>query len=115
MIETSYFAKSSKYPKAVAISISVPEGYTGRRLKILAPPYDLLEKFKIDGDEVYFEEQYRERVLKDLEPSAIVDLIGADAILLCYEKSGSFCHRHIVADWLSKSLNIYVSEIDSLF
>lgn len=23
--------------------------------------------------------------------------------LVCYEKSGDFCHRHIVADWLNQA------------
>lgn len=114
-IETSYFAKSSDHPKAVAISATVPEGFKGLRFKDLAPPYDLLGKFKRDDDESFFEEQYRDRVLKDLDPQKIYDLLGHDAVLLCWEKSGKFCHRHIVADWLSKSLNIEISEFDSLF
>ena len=35
---------------------------------------------------------------------------GRDCVLLCYEKSSDFCHRHLVADWLSKQLNISVEE-----
>jgi uncharacterized protein (DUF488 family) len=23
-------------------------------------------------------------------------------VLLCYEKSGDFCHRHLVAEWLRR-------------
>ena len=32
-------------------------------------------------------------------------------ILLCYEDNLEFCHRHIVAYWLEKTLNISVPEI----
>ena len=35
---------------------------------------------------------------------------GQDIVLVCYEKSGDFCHRYLVADWLSKNLGIEVKE-----
>ena len=31
-------------------------------------------------------------------------------ILLCYEKSGDFCHRHILADWLEENFGYKVKE-----
>ena len=34
-----------------------------------------------------------------------------DLILLCYEKPGAFCHRHILARWLSTRLNEEVTEL----
>jgi len=115
VIKTSYFAKSSQLPRAIAISASVPPGFKGPRLRALAPPYDLIEKYKRDNDEVYFEEQYKERVLNNLDPKAVYKVTGPDAVLLCWEKSGSFCHRHIAADWLSSNLGIEIIEMDSLF
>jgi hypothetical protein len=30
--------------------------------------------------------------------------LGDDAVLLCYEKPGQFCHRHLVAQWLKVDL-----------
>jgi len=72
-------------------------------------------KFKTDGDEKYFEKVYYEEVLKDLNPMKVYVDLGQNAVLLCWEKSGDFCHRHIVADWLSKALKIDILEIDSLF
>ena len=36
---------------------------------------------------------------------------GHDVILLCFEKPGEFCHRHLVAQWLKSNLNIDVIEI----
>lgn len=32
-------------------------------------------------------------------------------ILLCFEKENEFCHRHLVATWLEKSLEIKVQEV----
>ena len=34
-----------------------------------------------------------------------------DVVLLCYEKPPQFCHRHLVAKWLEKELNIKVEEL----
>ena len=33
-------------------------------------------------------------------------------ILLCYEKSGDFCHRHVLADWLEENFGYRVEEYD---
>ena len=43
----------------------------------------------------------KESVLKNLEKLAG----GREEIaLVCYEKPGDFCHRHIVADWLDQGI-----------
>jgi uncharacterized protein (DUF488 family) len=43
-------------------------------------------------------------VLEELENE------GKDIIFLCYEKSGDFCHRHILADWLEENMGVRVEE-----
>ncbi len=35
-----------------------------------------------------------------------------DAALLCYEKPGDFCHRHLLADWLTRESGLVVEEFD---
>ncbi len=35
---------------------------------------------------------------------------GRDVILLCFEKPGDACHRHIVAEWMESELGIEVNE-----
>ena len=35
-----------------------------------------------------------------------------DPILLCYEKSDEFCHRHIVAEYINLTLGIHVPDIE---
>jgi len=49
--------------------------------------------------------------LDNLDAAKVYQELGNDAILLCWERPNKFCHRHIVAEWLSKSLNIQVNEL----
>ena len=48
--------------------------------------------------------RYNEEVLSKL------DALGKDAILLCGEMPGTFCHRRLVARWLEEELGISVPE-----
>lgn len=36
---------------------------------------------------------------------------GKDVALCCHEKEGDFCHRRLVAEWLTKELSIEVKEL----
>ena len=38
--------------------------------------------------------------------------MGDNAVMLCYEKPGDFCHRHLIADWITKNTGITVEEVD---
>lgn len=68
---------------------------------LLAPPELLLREYKngsITSEEyVYI---YREVVLGVLNKEKVINDLGDGAVLLCYEKPGEFCHRHIVGEWL---------------
>lgn len=57
-----------------------------------------------------YAEQYRALVLYWEHPDRVVEFLGADAILLCWEPAGQFCHRRLVAEWLETSLGIVVPE-----
>lgn len=35
---------------------------------------------------------------------------GKDVALCCYEKPGDFCHRHILAKWLTENTGIKITE-----
>jgi len=37
---------------------------------------------------------------------------GSDVALCCYEKPMDFCHRHILAKWLTKQTGIEVKEFE---
>jgi hypothetical protein len=105
-MKTSYFAKTKNYPKGVSIARKAPFWYKGRTYQKLAPKYWFFKKYKKDGDEKFYEEQYYKEVLDKLDPKQVYEELGEEAILLCWEKPVSFCHRHIVAEWLNKNLNL---------
>jgi len=110
-MNTSYFSKSSKNPNAVSIARSSPVWYTGQEYKKLAPSYNLLMKYKNDGDQEYYIKKYNEEVLDKLNPSEVFKELGSEAILLCWEGPKKFCHRHLVANWFENKLGIKLQEI----
>lgn len=46
-------------------------------------------------------DKFREKILGVIKYFSSAD---KDYILLCYEKPGDFCHRHILADYINKAL-----------
>ncbi len=131
MLYTSYFAKGSKgwadNVIPVAICAKPPEGYAGACYKKLAPPWELVKEWKSDPrNDDYFgikRKQYDAAVLNELDVHQVVRelqglmpktkqwLMGEPVweskryhiVLLCYEKPSDFCHRHFVAQWLTKN------------
>lgn len=111
---TSYFAKKCNDPNAVSIALYSPKWYTGREYKKLAPPKDLLEGYKNGKISVTeYKVRYYEEVLDLLNPQQVFDELGDNVILLCWEKSGEFCHRNLVSDWFKENLNIEVREMEN--
>lgn len=110
-IYTSYFAKLRKLPEnAIPISIcgKAPDWYTGLQYKKLAPKYDFFMKWKQDHDDAEYIRCFDAQVLDGLDPTKVFEelqsMAGPDKIivLICYEKPGDFCHRHLVAKWFTK-------------
>ncbi len=97
-------------PEAVSIAAKAPVWFKGRQYKKLAPKYTFFKKYKEDGDEEYYTVQYYKEVLDKLDPQEVFDELGEDAILLCYEKSNKFCHRHLVSAWLNQNLGLNITE-----
>ncbi len=113
-MKTSYFAKKTAAtdPNAVSIARWPPRWWTtGRRYIALAPSADLLKRSKAGLPWPEFVKEYQRDVLDKLDPAKVLSDLGADAILLCWEKPGDDCHRHLVAEWLEKTLNIKVNEL----
>lgn len=107
-IYTGYFAQLKKYEKDGLIPISIarvtPEWFNGAELKDLAPSFSLLKRYK---NNTISEEDYRAEYLQQLDKvkcgKVLRQLTEDDVVLLCYEKVGKFCHRHILAEYLSDS------------
>ena len=108
MIYTSYFANWRKFPKdlkQVSIALYPPKSFENELLE-LAPTQKLLSDFKMQR--ITIEEYTKEfnQQLAKLNPQDVKD----NCILLCYEKSTDFCHRHLVRQWLNEN-NIKCEEL----
>lgn len=131
---TGYFAKLKNYQKAnltpISIAAKAPVWYKGSEYKKLAPKWSFYSEWKNGshkGDNDYYIKHYKEEVLDKLDPEQVLkELEGFSGvsedniILLCYEKTGTFCHRHLVADWLNQNIkrdnyvfNVHELDLDS--
>ena len=113
MIVTSYYSKLKhiyeKYGylnvKAYSISLWQPYGMTLNSIDELKPNTGLFAKFKskaIDKNRYIkeFNNQLDNVDLKSIYKQ--IDDKNKLIVLLCFEKSASFCHRHIVAERFRK-------------
>lgn len=109
-IYTSYYARIKYLPENVipiSIAISTPKFYNGLVYKKLAPTYDILNKWKAEHNEEEYIEEFN-KILQVLSVEEVIkDLLvlgeGNDVALICYEKATDFCHRHLVAKWLTEN------------
>lgn len=101
-IYTGNFANLKKYTQSGLhpISIALSSRYfSGDSLKNLAPEWS----FKDDPENMYtpkfmakINRLSKDVVLKEIESISK----GKDVVLLCHEKYGDFCHRHLVNKWI---------------
>lgn len=121
MIYTGYYAKLKNYSifdmDFVAISGKRPDFYEGLYYSDFAPRYEMFQRWKNKEitNEGYTKEYKawldsldKEEIRKDFEK---YNVVGKDCILLCYEKAGDFCHRHVLADWLEENFGFKVEEV----
>lgn len=104
------------------ISISGDRGkaalYEGECMPELAPKRDFWQKWfdnvgivpEYENTKYYIEEYYNQ-VLSKIDPMTLYKSLKNETILLCYEDSEDFCHRHLVAYYLELFLGINVSEV----
>ena len=112
-MRTSNFWNIDKNNIEIYVSIAgkSPDFYKGREYKKLAPKYWFFKKYKEDGDEEFYTEHYYKEVLDKLSAKEVFRELGENSVLLCWEKYDKFCHRHLVAEWLSKELGIEINEV----
>lgn len=115
-VYTSYFAKAKalKGKGIVPIGISVypPKWFDGPNIHFLAPLRMML------SDEVKNEEYiklYKEKILEKVDlkflGKRLLELSGGrDVALLCFEKPGDFCHRHLLADYITEKTGVEIIE-----
>lgn len=117
-IFTSYFGNIRKLKQAGVIPIGISLGRNKyipcEYLSYLAPKrYMLDDKWT---DEEYIK-MYREDVLSKVSIDVLRESIRRisedwtkDVALLCYEKPGDFCHRHIFAEWMKEQTGYEIKE-----
>ena len=126
MIYTSYFAKIKFLPdNIIPISIcgKAPDWYKGLQYRKLAPKYDFFMKWKENHDNDYYIKCFQKEVLDVSDITSVLHelhiLIPNEIraamqspvwsspdwhiALICYERPSDFCHRRLVADWLTKN------------
>ena len=130
MIYTTYFAQLRNLPTNI-IPISIcrfpPKWFHGLEYLKLAPPWSTLKKWKeseknYDAIQEYVQDFYQ-RVLDPLSTYRVLDELQVmlpnevkaqmqspvwrntdwHIALICYEKSGDFCHRNLVSEWLQNA------------
>jgi hypothetical protein len=108
MLFTSNFKISGKHPDAVAICKGVPKWFKGRRMPKLGPQTWALVKEK---NEEKFRKEFRE-YLTSLNVRSILEELGPNAVLLCWENPGEFCHRLLVAEWVYEQTGVVIAEMN---
>lgn len=121
-IYTSYFAKVKQLQESGFNNLVCVAGYApkffydtpnARFYPDLAPRKDWFWEWKnkhLSND--WYIAKYNETVLSKLNPEKVVEDLGDNAVMLCYEKPGDFCHRHLIADWIAKNTGMTVEEVD---
>ena len=120
MIYTSSY-QNSKSSTIQTYSISKDKGrdanYHGDYYLPLAPTENFFRIWRNNRGQIdemennaYYMREFYNQILKPKNPKEIYELLD-NSILLCYEDSNQFCHRHIVAAWLELTLGIEVCEV----
>lgn len=110
---TGYYAQMKKYAQADLVPVSIayltPVWYMGETCFELAPPRKLLVGYK---DGVISQKEYTKKYndfLKTVNWGDVIEKLytisdkheGKDLVLCCYEKPSDFCHRHLLAEYLT--------------
>lgn len=118
-IKTSYYANSKNYEGYVRVGISryAPQGSCDLRLLDFAPSAKTLFSYK-DGriNEKEYEKEYLsdlEKLYKNKRIDVLVNWLKRykKVVLLCYEKKGNFCHRHILSKYLNEKYDLKIEEL----
>lgn len=119
-IWTTYFAnlKNIDLEKIQPVSICGKpiDGWKYPQYKKLAPSWSIYSELKLHGGtEENYTRRYMGEILGSLDQEVVRKELEAlaegkdEVVLVCYEKPGDFCHRHLVAEWLGEDVKEYES------
>ena len=112
IIYTTYFSNVINLPNNIApisIALKSPKEWDGLQYRKLAPKEEFFYNWRENRDNEYYIEHFKSEVLANLDANIVVEELqriaeGYDSIaLVCYELPNEFCHRTLVADFLSGS------------
>jgi len=114
-IYTSYFGNAKALAKAGVVLISIAR-WQPRFLQVkhilleVAPTVWMLKSATSEQ----YDEEYQ-KILSRLDVPAFMAKLeqigsGRDVALCCYEKPGDFCHRHVLAEYLTKQTGVEITE-----
>lgn len=99
----------------VSIAGAAPYWYTGRTYRALAPRRVDFDAYMETHDVDAYVKAYKSKVLDKLNPEDVLyNQLGITATIICYEAPGQFCHRRLVADWLTNATGIEIPELTGL-
>jgi uncharacterized protein YeaO (DUF488 family) len=108
ILYTSYFGRlkalkeliTEKDLTVASIARYSPKGIDIEQYFRLAPPQMLLSDYKAGHVSIAgYTERYM-AYIKTWTPEELASQIPDRILLLCYEKAGDFCHRHLLAEYL---------------
>lgn len=115
-VYTSYFAKTKALREKgifpIGIALYPPKWFNGPNIPYLAPLRMMLSD-KITKEEytvLYLEKVLPKVDLKSLGQTLMDLSNGADVALLCFENPEDFCHRHLLADYITEKTGAVITE-----
>lgn len=111
MILTSCFGKRNLKKSGltpVAISLTVPKNFHGRRYTALAPTWEMI-RLAHEWKKEEYTKIYQEQVLAWLDPKKVYEELDG-SVLLTHDDFLPFSHRELVAEWLEKGTGNPVKE-----
>jgi len=117
MIYTSYFSKSGNLGNAVSIALMSPDFFKGAEYPDLFPTKDLLNSYKYcNMSEKVYEKKYLELLnnVRDLDLNKVAKELDGK-VIICWENSNKFCHRHVVAKWLRPYIEVKELVVESKY
>jgi len=115
-IYTSYFGNSRKLKEAgikiICVAIGKPRFFSGVPQMLNVCPTRYMISGACSHDEYL---KLYDNILANQDANKVIEQIkslsnGQDVALCCYEKPGDFCHRHILAKWLTEKTGIEITE-----
>lgn len=118
-IYTSYFGNSRKLAASgiqpICVAVGKPRFFFGPQMLNVAPTRYMISS--ACQPEEYI--RLYKGILSKLNAFKVVEQIkqlsnGKDVALCCYEKPDDFCHRHLLAEWITENTDIEIQEFGVL-